>query len=231
MFQQLPNIQERFPTHRWVFLTLTVKNPPVTELRDTLKHMNDSWKRLIETKRFKSGVAGFLRTTEVTRGNDGKMMAHPHFHALLLVKPSYFTINYIKQGDWVEMWAKALRADYLPSVNVKAVKATLDEKGRKQLDKAICETLKYSVKPSDLALERDKGAWLHEMTKQVHKMRFIATGGVLKGILKPEDEITTEEMISSSEEVQDVGEGRVAFQFKPEYRKYVYAPKYNEYAD
>ena len=53
----------------------------------------------------------------------------------------------------------------------------------------------------------------------------------LKGILKPEDEITTEEMISSSEEVQDVGEARVAFQFRPEYRKYVYAPKYNEYAD
>ena len=25
MFQQLPSIQERFPTHRWVFLTLTVK--------------------------------------------------------------------------------------------------------------------------------------------------------------------------------------------------------------
>ena len=48
------------------------ENPPVTELRDTLKHMNDSWQRLIQTKRFKSGVAGFLRTTEVTRGNDGK---------------------------------------------------------------------------------------------------------------------------------------------------------------
>ena len=127
---------------------------------------------------------------------------------------------------------QALRADYLASVNVKAVKATLDEKGRKQLDKAICETLKYSVKPSDLALERDKGAWLHEMTKQVHKMRFIATGGVLKGILKPEDEITTEEMISSSEE-RGAGRWRsgVAFQFRPEYRKYVYAPKYNEYAD
>ena len=36
MFQQLPNIQERFPTHRWVF-NLTVKNPPVTELRDTFE--------------------------------------------------------------------------------------------------------------------------------------------------------------------------------------------------
>ena len=128
------------------------------------------------------------------------------------------------------MWSKALRADYLPSVNVKAVKATLTKKDVSNSIKHY-ETLKYSVKPSDLALERDKGAWLHEMTKQVHKMRFIATGGVLKGILKPEDEITTEEMISSSEEVQDVGEARVAFQFRPEYRKYVYAPKYNEYAD
>ena len=81
-----------------------------------------------------------------------------------------------------------------------------------------------------MALERDKGAWLHEMTKQVHKMRFIATGGVLKGILASEDEITTEEMISSSEEAGR-WRRRVAFQFRPEYRKYVYAPKYNEYAD
>ena len=75
MFQQLPNIQERFPTHRWVFLTLTVKNPPVTELRDTLKHMNDSWKRLIETKRFKSGVVGFFKNNGSNQGkrwkNDG----------------------------------------------------------------------------------------------------------------------------------------------------------------
>ena len=50
------------------------------------------------------------------------MRAHPHYHALLLVKPSYFTKNYIKQSEWVEMWQKALRADYAPSVNVKTVK-------------------------------------------------------------------------------------------------------------
>ena len=68
MFQQLPSIQERFPTHRWVFLTLTVKNPPVTELRDTLKHMNDSWQRLIQTKRFKSGVAGFFKNNGSHQG-------------------------------------------------------------------------------------------------------------------------------------------------------------------
>ena len=41
-------------------------------------------------------------------------------------------------------------------------------------------------------------------------MRFIATGGVLKGILKPDDEITNEEMIHINgddlEQSEDTGE-------------------------
>ena len=69
--------QREVPSYRWVFLTLTVKNPPVTELRDTLKAMNSAWQRLAQTKRFKGVVKGFIRTTEVTRGKDGDMMAHP----------------------------------------------------------------------------------------------------------------------------------------------------------
>ena len=78
-------------------------------LEDTLKDMNASWKRMSETVAFKNGIAGFIRTTEVTRGKDGDMRAHPHYHALLLVKPSYFSgKNYIKQPEWVEMWQKAL---------------------------------------------------------------------------------------------------------------------------
>ena len=73
---------------------------------------------------------------------------------------------------------------------------------------------------------------LHEMTKQVHKKCVLwQQEAFLKGILKPDDEITNEEMISSSEETEDVGEGRVAFQFNSEYRRYVYAPKFNEYAE
>ena len=35
------------------------EKPTCYRTRDTLKHMNDSWQRLIQTKRFKSGVAGF----------------------------------------------------------------------------------------------------------------------------------------------------------------------------
>jgi len=224
MFQKLDEIKTLYPTHRWVFLTLTVRNCDLVDLKDTLKHMNASWQRMIQTVAFKNGIAGFIRTTEVTRGKDGNMRAHPHYHALLLVKPSYFSgKNYIKQSEWVEMWQKALRADYAPSVNVKTVKQFSDG----QLDKAICETLKYSVKPDDLTLKRDSGAWLHEMTRQTFKMRFIATGGVLKGVLKPEDEITQQDMITTSEEAEETDDRRIAFQYRKEHRRYVYAPKFN----
>lgn len=224
MFQKLPIITEMYPTHRWVFLTLTVRNCPIGELKDTLQHMNESWQRLIQTKAYKGVVDGFIRTTEVTRGKDNPNHAHPHFHAMLLVKPSYFGKGYIKQMEWVEMWAKALRVDYLPSVNVQAVRAYDGE----QVSKAICETLKYSVKPSDLSVQDDNGAWLHEMTRQTHKMRFIATGGVLKGILKPEDKITNEDMITTSEEPVQTDERRLAFVFVPSRQKYVYNPRLSE---
>ena len=68
--------------------------------------MNSAWQRMAQTKRFKGVVKGFIRTTEVTRGKDGEMMAHPHFHALLLVDSTYFNRNYIKQYEWVTMWQK-----------------------------------------------------------------------------------------------------------------------------
>ena len=65
-------------------------------------------------------------------------------------------------------------------------------------------------------------------------MRFIATGGVLKGILKPDDEITNEEMIyitgDDSEQSEDNGE-RVGFSYSPQYRRYIYNPKLNEYSE
>ena len=229
MFQPLPALNEKYPSSRWVFLTLTVKNPPVTELRDTLKAMNSAWQRLAQTKRFKGVVKGFIRTTEVTRGKDGDMMAHPHFHALLLVQSNYFTTNYIKQNDWVEMWQKALRVDYAPSVNVKAVKPP--KKGEKDnLDKAICETLKYSVKPSDIAKDDDGGEWLHEMTRQTLNMRFIATGGILKGVLKPDEQVTQQEMLTpTGEDEAPTEQKRIGFRFYPHHGRYVFSPAHTNF--
>ena len=41
-----------------------------------------------------------------------RMNVHPHFHAMLLVKSTYFNRDYINQAEWTDMWIKAMRLDY-----------------------------------------------------------------------------------------------------------------------
>ena len=176
----LPRVLVGHPTARFVFLTLTRKNVPVRELRTTLCAMSKAWERLAQRKSF-DVVIGWIRTTEVTRGQD--RTAHPHFHALLMVPSSYFTKRYISQAEWAEMWRGASRLDYTPVVDIRAVKqATLSGGG---ILPAVRETLKYSVKPSDM--KADVG-WFLEITRQLWKLHFIASGGVLKDVLRAEEE-------------------------------------------
>lgn len=175
-YKVLPRIVEKYPTHRWLFLTLTQKNVPICELRDTLAEMNRSFRKMVDYSRFPA--VGWLRSTEVTRGRDGN--AHPHFHCLLMVPASYFSgRGYLKQADWVAMWRKARQLDYNPILDVQAVK-----QGTQPME-LVPELLKYCTKESDLVSDRD---WFLELTRQMHKMRCIATGGILKEYLKELEE-------------------------------------------
>jgi plasmid rolling circle replication initiator protein Rep len=186
-FQTVPKVIEAYPTARWVFLTLTVKNCPLEELRATLGVMNKAWERMSKRKQFPA--IGFVKSVEVTRSEANE--AHPHFHVLMLVPGSYFGRDYVKQDEWRVLWQQALRADYLPVVNVKAVKPRPGEQGS-GIAIALLETLKYGVKESDLMHD---AAWLMELTRQLHKTRAVSVGGVLKQFLsedEPEDLIHTE---------------------------------------
>jgi hypothetical protein len=68
-------------------------------------------------------------------------------------------------------------------VDIRTVRARHGAPGEKPLRQALAETLKYAVKPSDM-----QGEWLLELTKQVHRLRFVASGGVLKSVLRECDE-------------------------------------------
>lgn len=174
-YKVLPKVVEAYPTHRWLFVTLTQKNVPITELRETLSEMNRAFGRLVKLKAFPA--EGWLRSTEVTKGRDGN--AHPHFHCLLLVPRSYFGRNYIRQSEWVALWRKCMRLDYNPILDVQAVK-----QGSKPME-LVPELLKYCTKESDLVADRE---WFLELTRQMHKMRCVATGGVLRQYLKELEE-------------------------------------------
>ncbi|WP_267837976.1 protein rep [Staphylococcus aureus] len=62
--------------------------------------------------------------------------------------------NYITQEEWVNLWQRALQVDYRPVANVKAIKP--NRKGDKDIESAIKETSKYSVKSSDFLTDDDE---------------------------------------------------------------------------
>lgn len=201
MYKTYDTIKNDYVNYRWLFLTLTLENCEITELRSTIKKMSDAFKRLMKRKEF-SSVVGFVRTTEVTRDKKRPYThAHPHFHCMLLVKPDYFSNHYVSHLRWCELWQECLKVDYLPNVDVRAVKSKSDEH---ELRDVLAETLKYACKPSDMIFDNSQKSheWFLEYTRQVHKMRFVNTGGILKNALKLEKDITDDDMIALSDEVK-----------------------------
>jgi plasmid rolling circle replication initiator protein Rep len=205
-YKVLPRIVEAYPNYRWIFLTLTRKNCPITELKATLQDMNRAFQRLSQRKVWPA--EGWLRSTEVTRGRDGS--AHPHFHCLLMVRPGYFGKNYIKQDEWVELWRNAMRLDYKPILDCRAVKRG------KQPMQLVPELLKYCTKESDLVADRE---WFLELTRQMHKMKCITTGGLLKEYLQVL-EAEPEDLIGESELPEGDDEAKLYFGWKKREKQY-----------
>jgi hypothetical protein len=98
-----------------------------------------------------------------------------------MVPSNYFTKNYIKHALWAQMWREALRV----GSDVVDDGAQHVERVKGDIVPAARETLKYSVKPADMTA--DPG-WLLEITRQLHRLRFIAAGGLLKHVLRQDEE-------------------------------------------
>jgi plasmid rolling circle replication initiator protein Rep len=224
-YQSLPKLVEAYPSARWVFLTLTVRNCSITELGSTLGAMNSAFKRLAARKEFKP-VLGWIRTVEVTRGKDGS--AHPHFHTLMMVPPSWFTRDYIKHSRWVSLWQECLRVAYEPNVDIRPVKIKKYGEGQSEplaeaLQRAVAETLKYAVKPTDMTADPE---WFLDLTRQTFKRRFVATGGVLKDVLKLEDESDADLALADSDPDGKADDGsRLAFAWRSKEKRYKREPR------
>jgi plasmid rolling circle replication initiator protein Rep len=215
MFTAMPKLSEQFPTHRWLMLTLTVRNCEVSELKTTIKHMQSAFMRLRKRKDFPAH--GYIKSLEVTRSENGE--AHPHFHILMMVPRSYFQgYSYIKTERWAELWQESLRADYLPVVDVRTVKSKNPNKPH-DISAAVVEVLKYETKIADLEAHPD---FLLELAKQLVRVRAIEVGGILKEYLKTDEPVTDEELIGQSDEEKlDELQSALTFNWKRSIRKYV----------
>lgn len=168
---------ERYKRVSYLFLTLTVRNPSTEDLKATVKQMNQSFKRMSETKAYKKSIIGHFKALEIVGDKTLDGEVHPHFHILMIVNSSYFTSRYyLSQARWTEMWKKALRVEYTPVVDIRKVKAKNNQLSA--LQSAIYETVKYSVKHTELTSKSDED--FRNIIEQTHRMRFFSTGGILK---------------------------------------------------
>ena len=174
------------PTVRWLFLTLTVKNVyDGEELNKSLSAMAEGFRRMIGYKKISKNLVGFMRATEVTV-NPKDNSYNQHMHVLLCVENTYFknTENYITQKQWTAFWKKAMKLNYDPVINMKAIKPK--NKNKTDIQSAIDETAKYPVKDTDFMTENEKTNLqrLSDLEKGLHRKRLISYGGLLKKIHK-----------------------------------------------
>ena len=204
-YNNMPNILLNHPNARYIFLTLTVRNCDISELRSTIQNMNRAFNNMTKLVFFKKNVLGFCKNIEVTRADDDT--AHPHIHILLMVRNSYFSgPNYLSKIQWQEIWKQCLKVDYFPVLDVRVP----DKK--KSIEDNIKELLKYPLKESDMDI---KSKWFYDYCTQVFKLKFISTGGILKGILKDDTQPKEdEELINVSDEEHSNGDVKEIIDFK-----------------
>lgn len=215
-FEAWPGVKDK----RLLFLTLTVPNCSIVGLRETIKKINKGWQRLSQRESFPA--VGWLKNIEVTRGiND---TAHPHCHALLLVEPRYFKdSSYLKHEDWLQLWRDCYRDQTITQVDIRAVRKKhgeiLKEADSRTMAGVVAEISKYPTKPADLlgkkislkkkidpdSVDRD---WINGYALAVKRLRFVDSGGILRGLLA-DDKKTGQE----TEEEASNGKIRMCFKW------------------
>lgn len=194
------------PNGRFLFLTLTVKNVEGERLGETISSLTQSFDRLFRRAKVKKNLIGYLRSVEVTH-NEKVNTYHPHVHVLLMVKSSYFknSDSYISQEEWSQMWSQSLKVDYVPTVDIRAVKP--QGKQGKGLKGAILETAKYPMKPINLDIKNAQ--MVDDLYNGLYRKRQIGYGGLFKEIRKRLrlSDVENGDLIHASEDENDVSVG------------------------
>lgn len=245
----LPRLRADYPKARYIFLTLTIRNCLIQDLRSSISHLNDGFRRLSKRKCFPG--LGYIKSVEVTRAydcyyktqylgrhgltwvknwqreNSGKEVrlvptdeSHPHCHVLMMVSPGYFSgQGYINQQEWRELWRDSLRVSYDPWVYVETVKP---KKSSPVGDNGLIDAVREAMKYTVKGedLVADQD-WLIELTYQLHGTRALSVGGVLKNYLSEEEPTVPEMTHAGYEDVTtQKGDPKWIFGWREEERRY-----------
>ena len=184
--------EQNHKRYEFLFLTLTVPNPPMTELKNTVKVMSKAFNKLIHREEWKKAVKGYIRAIEFVGDDTKEGEAHPHYHCLLMVEKSYFkSRNYLSQERWRELWSECYGYPDL-QVRIEKIKPKKKADGT-VLPAIVCacyETIKYSMDLTDMNKLSDDD--LKELMKQTRGIRQYNRGGLLKHLIEDFGEIDEE---------------------------------------
>lgn len=209
---------------RFLHLTLTVKNPYIESTRESILSMNSAFQRMFRWKRVKESIVGFVKVLEIHPQKTDFSFTHPHFHVLVVVPTLYFNSNYnlyINQNEWVDLWKKALCADYRPSVSVRVIRPKIQ--GVDEIASAVAEVCKYPFKSIDF-LNYPSSLFMI-LTEQLVCLRRVSSGGEVKKtrqILNMEDS-EDGDLVFENERTSDLWEkiSLVMYQYDQARQKYV----------
>ena len=191
-------------------------------LENAWRNMAVKSRKTAISKRFNGSVCGWFKALEIThnmepykyryvKDSEGKKHKqwiwddfghpianpsydtyHPHFHTILAVKPSYFTYDYIKHDEWLDIWRTATGIPDVTQVDIRVCKSKEDYKQGekavngitdtvKSLSSAVCELIKYPVKGSHyLGKYDDAGALIKPFPNKVIDDAVFTLSGAMK---------------------------------------------------
>ena len=232
----------------YFFLTLTVRNVTGDRLKETLDEIMVALNRLNAYSAVKKAVRGAYRGVEITHDTDrtitkaryrqakdyydrqglkvgdlnpGFDTYHPHVHYLVAVNKSYFrSRDYISQERWAEYWARAMRLDYTPVVDVRRTWGT-NSAQIAECSKYACKDSEYVI-PSDYDLSQETVAILDQA---LAGRRLIAYTGILREAHKELQLDDPDEgdliHIDPSAEKTAKEDPRILFRWSTGYRQYI----------
>lgn len=193
-----------------VFMTLTVPNCKGEDLTVTIDKLNKSFKRLMETKRFKNICLGYIRKLEITYNKEADTY-HPHFHIIMAVNKSYFTSrDYLKILDLLELWRKATKDESITQVDLKKV--------RMGSIKEVMEIATYTTKMKDLYSDEEVFIVLYGALKG---RQIITYNGIFKDLCKLQEEKKLDvSNIKQLTDIQEKATKEVSYKWKKEEKEY-----------
>lgn len=198
MLEVLDYLKPQMDNKRVAMLTLTVRNVKPQDLRQCLADLSKAWKRLHQSKIFRS-VWGWARCTEITYNSQTKTM-HPHMHILIITEENAADIASM-MGQLKAGWKAAARLKYNPIIDLREA---YSKNGDRDIIACAGEAFAYSIKPATTAAM--SLSHLAIFADSIAGYRFIGYGGSIKaarvalGIVDTED---TED--SHSEEICTCG--------------------------